>query len=120
MRRLTLSLAALVLMFMTAEVAFAQHWGGRVGYEGGYSSGPSYGTYYSTRTDSGVVMFGNTITGAFGSPVYRYPSTIIHTQQVRTTPIYAYQTPVYYSPPIYYGQSFVSYGNYPRTYRWGR
>jgi hypothetical protein len=110
----------MILILLTAEAAFAQNGRVRVGYDAGYRGVPSSGTYYATRADSGVVVFGNTTTGAFGNPVNRYPSTVIYTQPIRTTPIYNYQTPVYYTPPIYYGQSFVGYGINSRTHRWGR
>jgi hypothetical protein len=109
MRRIFLSIAALALMLVTADSAFAQRWSGRVG---GFSwSVPtySYGYYPSTVTVGDTVIRTGYYDGGYyyGSPTYGYYSSPVY----YSTPSYYYSTPsYYYSTPVYY--------TYPR-YRWG-
>src|SRR5262245_51591863 len=107
MKGLWLSLAAMSLILITVETAHGQQLTNRVNYR----------TYYSAPESPGVLIIGSAPTGAFGNPVHRFPSTVITIRPVRVTPISNYQTPVYFAPPVYYGQPNVGNGHDPRTHQ---
>jgi hypothetical protein len=110
MRRIFLSIAALALMLVTADSAFAQRWGIGVGWGGGYWGAPGYSVSYGTRVGDGFVRVGYSSGGYYyGYPAYGYYSTPVY----YTSPGYYYSTPTYYySSPVYYS----GYYSYPR---WG-
>jgi opacity protein-like surface antigen len=96
MRKILLTLVALVVLTTGAATAQAQHWGPRGYYRGPYYRGPSFpaAVGYGLGTGLGYGVGYGVGTALVGPPpVYRYP--------VYPAPAYGYGPPVYGPPPGY-------------------